>query len=250
MLKPLLSVLERQRLKQAHAVSALLCPACGEPSESGESDPKAIIFCNQCQHAAIAAEWAKNTLRVAEIYGEAGCPPEGTAVKTFVAGLEKSWEIPASGRLNFQLCIGWLWILFFTFVTLLLSYGVTTGESHPVSKPTLFLILGLFLPPFWAFGIYMLYSGDRHKNARCRLIIDSHMIRLVEEWRGRTKMTSLPVEQVEHVQGVVPISGQYFDGVEIRGGKIRLRFGGSLSKPERNWLVAEFKAAIWGTPSA
>jgi hypothetical protein len=250
MLERLFFLVGRHQLKRAHAVSALLCPTCGEPSDSEETDPQAAIFCNVCHHNAAAAEWAENTLRVAEIYGEAGCPPAGTTVRFFVQGSEKSWEIPASGRLNFQLCAGWLWTLFFACVTLFLGYGLTMGESHPVSKPTLFLILGLFLSPFWAFGIYMIYSGDRHKNARYRLVIDSHMIRLVEEWRGRTKVTPLPLEQVQHIQGIVPVSGQQFHGVEIRGGKTRLRFGGSLTKPERNWLVAEFKAAIWGASSA
>jgi hypothetical protein len=241
----LFSLIERLQLKRAHAVSALLCPACGEPSDTDETDPRALIACGTCRHVTAAADWADNTLRVAEIYGEAGCPPEGTAVRSFAAELERSWEIPPSGRLNFLLCVGALWTLFIAGFSGLILYGITVGETRDLSKPVVLLILGLFLTPFWAMGLGLLYYGDRAKNVRSRLVIDARSVRLIEIWRGRTRVTSLPLEQVEHMQSVVPVGGQHFRGIEIRGGKTRLRFGGSLTKPERNWLVAECKAAVW-----
>jgi len=110
----------------------------------------------------------------------------------------------------------------------------------------------LFTLPFWAVGIGILYAGYRAKNAKHRVEIGNGMISLTRDWRGRQKMKSLPLGDIQSIDQAVFYSKNYTPvrGVEIKGASGKLRFGSTLSEEEKAWLVADFQQAVWPEKSS
>jgi hypothetical protein len=249
MLKGLANTLERQSLKSALAKGVLACPQCGAPFAGHPTDPAEVLTCGSCRHFGSAAEWATKNLSPGRI-GRAGSPPAGTRIQRETIGSATVWDIPPSGKSGGLVGFGWVWTTFIAVFTSFVLYGLLFGTPSKNNGPFAELFVFLFLIPFWAVGIGLLYAGYRMKNARHRVVIDGDKVTLTREWRGNAKKSSLPLAGLKTIEQTVFYSKNYTPvyGIELKGKDGKLRFGSSLEEAEKAWLVAEFKEAVWPAP--
>lgn len=248
----ILSFLEKAALNKAASGKGFTCPGCGANHQVGKVVPGQVLTCPSCGYFGSALEWTSvgGSPPVPDPQNVSISPPPGTRITLEPRMGGMVWCIPATGKSGGLLPFGWIWTLFCcTMGGLILWSGITgsgTINGQPASVDRA-LGMMLFMTPFYLVGAVMLYFGYRSKLASHEVMIARGRMALTRRWLGRAKEKSIALPEVESIQQVVFYSKNYqpVHGIEIKGGRKKLRFGSSLTEAEKAWLVAQFQRSVW-----
>ncbi len=248
----ILSFLEKAALKTASSGKGLSCPGCGISNQTRNLVSGQVLTCASCGYFGSALEWITkpSSSPPSDPQRIPTSPPPGTRItlEPRMGGI--LWNIPATGKSGGLLPVGWIWtLLCLTMGVIVLWLGITGTGSINDQPATVERALGmeLMMIPFHLIGILMLYFGYRMKFASHQLAIGRGRIALTRRWLGRAKEKSIAIQDLESIQQVVFYSRNYqpVHGIEIKGGRKKLRFGSSLTEAEKAWLVAQFQRSVW-----
>ncbi|MDP0489609.1 MAG: hypothetical protein Q7Q71_00995 [Verrucomicrobiota bacterium JB023] len=216
------------------------CPRC----ESREIASKGEVrYCESCGFTGAPMEFGSMGTGIPP--GQVGEPPEGSSItKNPLPNGGLAFEIPASRKLNFLIFFGLLWVGFILLFTVLLFFGdlKSSDTGEPLHKG--FALV--FFIPFWAVGLGVLYFGLSAAYSNHLLLIERDTVVLVRSLFSFKRTRSLPFSDIKSVDNTVfyTQNNKPVYGVEVKGNKAKIRFGATLSKEEKGWLVAELNHAL------
>jgi hypothetical protein len=172
--------------------------------------------------------------------------PAGTQIaRTTLPDGTEVWHVPSPRRGNGMVFMGGFWCAFVALFTAAIVYKLLTGRPIQGNMPHRMWVP--FLGVFWAVGIGLLYVGLRQKYATHLLAIGPDEVVLTRRLFGRETTKSLARPEVQEV-ALVEFYRQRYEpvrGVEIRAAAGKLRFGSSLTKDEKRWLVHGIHEAMF-----
>lgn len=246
MFKKLSESFEKAAVRESLRKGELACPKCGAKNDGLPDAWEELLECKECGARAALIEWAafgRGGIRK----GRADAPPPETKIRKMGDGLGGfSWEIPAAGKFGSSLYFAILWLLVCGFISggfmlAFFSSGEISGDSPE-------WLLVLFFGVFWLFGFGALYSAVRKKFLRHRVEVSGGDFVLTKMIFGREKSKSLPISGIKTVSQKEFYKQNYEPvyGIEIRGDRGKIRFGTTLTEPEKAWLVADLSETIFG----
>lgn len=248
----LLSMLENAALTKAASGKGFTCPACGSNLQAKGVVSGQVLTCPSCGHFGSATEWLmkSGTDHSGSTPLPANIKPAGTRITLEPRMGATVWKIPASGRSGGLVPFAWLWSLFCLAMGGMVLWSGITGTVTINDQPaTVERALGmeLFMTPFFLIGAAMLYFGYRSKLASHEVSIGRGRVALTRHWLGRAKEKSITLADVETIGQAVFYTRNYqpVHGIEIKGGRKKLRFGSSLTEAEKAWLVEQFQRSVW-----
>jgi hypothetical protein len=239
--------LKRIATKLELSKSALKCPACGVPAKSLPDQNDGIITCHHCQHPASIAEYRAANLPTHQAADPAS-PPPGTRIRqTTPTPGTLHWHIPASGNSGGLLLFGIFWLAITAIVSGGFLIAALSGSYQSSSAFFPGWILIPFFTLFWAIGLVMLYAGFRSKFSQHEITLTPTELTHRQHFGPRTRLITLPRHEIQTIGQVLFYTKNYEPvyGLQIRSARHKIRFGSTLTEPEKNWLNATLNQAVF-----
>jgi hypothetical protein len=250
MFSKILNKLDDMQFRNAVRHGGLRCSACGADHPTTDVSQGEILTCVECGEESVARNWVqlKGPPR-----GWVDRPPASTSIKRMVCDDgDIVWDIPASGKSGglFFFAIFWCSITGIVsggFLFAFLFGNFSSSEDTGILKiivPVMVLFFGLF----WAIGLGLMYAAVRNKWARTRVMVTRDEVVLGTMLFSRVKEKRLPRHEVSEVktEEFYSSNDKPVYGIQIQGGKQKLKFGSNLRDDEKAWLAADLKREILG----
>lgn len=253
MFSKILNKLDDMQFRNALRHGGLRCPSCGAVHPRSDVSQDEILSCLECEQEDLVRNWVHLS---GPPRGWADRPPSDTTIKRMVCDDgDIVWNIPASGKSGGLLFFAIFWctitgIVSGGFLFAFLFGDFSSSEDSGILK-WIAPVMVLFFGVFWAIGLGLMYAAVRNKWARMRVMVTRDEVVLGTMIFGRVKEKRLPRLEVSDVKTEEFYSNDDTPvyGINIQGGKQKLKFGTSLRDDEKAWLAADLKRELFGEPA-
>ena len=240
----MLDTLKNYALKKAYAIARKkgpTCPSCGGKIELPFQMPKegmdAESSCVKCGWDGLITDLFRIDRRERVVVDK----PADSKIKLGMSADGQTWEIPATKRLNFFWFFSVFWLAITGAGTFAFLFGSVESDGGPVGPWFL-----LFLVPFWAVGLGVLYVAIRGTFGSTTVIKNNRSIIVRQHLFGRSRDKGLALDNIKRVEMDKAYSQDdepvYRVEIKAKEGK-DLKFGTTLSDDEKSWMVSELSKA-------